>query len=181
LEQSDREPNRDRGALTDRAPDTERTTTDLRTLAHHRHPVVALGTGSAGIEPRTVVVQLEHDVLALFGDRHRHVGRVGVLDRVHDAFARDVEDEQSDRRGELDVLHIPVEPDVGITPDLVGERLERLGQTSGAEGRTVQVADQRTDPIRRLLLRFADLVELHADVIDIAFIQQFSGDIHLQR
>jgi hypothetical protein len=69
----------------------ERTTTDLRTLAHHRHPIVTLGTRSTGIEPRTVVVQLEHDVLALFGNRNRHVGRVGVLDRVHDAFARDVE------------------------------------------------------------------------------------------
>ena len=82
---------------------------------------------------------------------------------------------------DLALVVVPVEPDVRITPDLVGERLERLGQTSGAEGRTVQVADQRTDPIRRLLLGFADLVELHADVIDIALVQQFSGDIHLQR
>jgi hypothetical protein len=104
-----------------------------------------------------------------------------VLDRVHDALARDVEDEQRDRRGELDVLHVPVEPDVRVTSDLVGERLERLCETSRAEGRTVQVAYQRTDPIRRLLLRFADLLELHADVIDIALIQQLSGDIHLQR
>jgi len=95
---------------------------------------VALGSGSARIESRSVVLELQHDVLALFCDRHRDVGRVGVLDGVHDALACDVEHEQRDRGREIDVLHVPMEPDVRIASHLVGERLERLGQTLGAEG-----------------------------------------------
>jgi len=141
---------------------------------------VALGSGSVRIEPRAVVLQLQHDVLTLLGDRHRHVGRIGVLDGVHDALACDVEHEQGDRRRQIDVLHVPMEPDVRIAPDLVRERLERVREAFGAEGRTVQVPDQRTDPIRRLLLRLTDLVQLLTHVIDIAPVQELSSDIDLE-
>jgi hypothetical protein len=121
LEQSDREPNRDRGPLADPAANVERATTNLRTFPHHRHAVVALGAWSARIEPRAVVFQLQHDVLALLGHRHRYVGRIRVLNGVHDALACDVEHEQGDRRGKFDVLHVPMEPDIRIASDLVRE------------------------------------------------------------
>ena len=41
----------------------------------------------------------------------------------------------------------------GVATDLVGERLESLGETLRSERRTMQVSDQRPDPIGRVLLR----------------------------
>ena len=73
---------------------------------------MALGTGRGRVEPGPVVFEAQHDVLVFFRHRYRHLGRVGVLERVHDALARDVEHQQGDRRRQLDVLHVAVEADV---------------------------------------------------------------------
>jgi hypothetical protein len=59
-----------------------------------------------------VVLESQDDVLALRGDLHRHLGRIGVLESIHDPFAGDVEHEQGDRRGQIDVLHVTLETDV---------------------------------------------------------------------
>jgi hypothetical protein len=111
LKQGSREPNRDRGAVARSAHDLEFAATDLRALAHHRHPKVTLGARRARIESLAVVAKRQDDVLAVLRHRDPDIGRVGVLQGVHDALPRDVEDQQGDRRGELDVLHIVVEPD----------------------------------------------------------------------
>jgi hypothetical protein len=112
LQQSDREPNRDGRALADRALHLERATTDLGSFSHHRHAVVALRPRRSGVEPAAVVLEPQDDVLAFRGDLHRHLGRIGVLEGVHDPFAGDMEHEQGDRRGQIDVLHVALEPDV---------------------------------------------------------------------
>jgi hypothetical protein len=112
LQQSDREPNRDGRTFADRALHFERAATNLGSLSHHRHAVVAFRTGCPGVEPAAVVLESQDDVLALRGDLHRHLGRIGVLESIHDPFAGDVEHEQGDRRGQIDVLHVTLETDV---------------------------------------------------------------------
>jgi len=56
-----------------------------------------------------------------------------VLHRVHHAFARDVEDQQRDRRRQVDLLDVVMEADTGVAADLVGEGLEGFRQAGGAE------------------------------------------------
>jgi len=70
-----------------------------------------------------------------------------VLHRVHHAFARDVEDQQGDRRWEVDLLDVMVEADAGVAADLVREGLERFSKPGGAEWRTVQLTDHRANPV----------------------------------
>jgi hypothetical protein len=43
----------------------------------------------------------------------------------------------------------------------------------------VQVTDERTDPIRGLLLRVADLVELSSNLLEIALVEHLPGDVDL--
>jgi hypothetical protein len=124
LKQSNREPNDDRRAVVGSARNVERAAADLRALAHHRHPEVTLRAGCRRVEPSAVVAELEHDLLIGFRDCDPDVGWVGVLERVHHALARDVEDQQRDRGRQLDLLHVVVEPDARVAADLVGERLE---------------------------------------------------------
>jgi len=108
---------------------------------------VTFRSGRARIEPGAVVSQLEHDVLVCFGDGDPDLGRVGMLHRVHHAFARDVEDQQGDRRWEVDLLDVMVEADAGVAADLVREGLERFSKPGGAEWRTVELTDHCTDPV----------------------------------
>ena len=104
----------------------------------------------------------------------------GVLERVHHALARDVEDQQGDRRRQLDVLHVVVETDAGVAAHLVGERLERFGQAGGAERGSVQVTDQRADAIGGLLLRIADLLELRVELGEILLVEELARDVDLE-
>jgi hypothetical protein len=147
LQQRARELHRDRRAFADRALDLERAATDLGAFAHHGHAEVTLGARRLGVEPDSIVPQLEHDGIAVLANPDPEVRRLGVLERVHDRLARDVEDQQRDRRRQGHLLDIEVVVDVGIPPHFVGERLQRLGQALRAQGRPVQVADQRPDAI----------------------------------
>jgi hypothetical protein len=133
LEQRSGEPHRDRRAFPGRALNLEPASTDLRTLAHHRHAEVAFGPRSAAVEAHAVVAQGEHDVAAFFAYRDPHVSRLGVLQRVHHTLAGDVEHEQRDRRGQIDFLHVAVESHRRVAAHLIGERLERLGEPLRAE------------------------------------------------
>jgi hypothetical protein len=95
---------------------------------------VALWAGGARVEPDTVVLEAEKDVVILLPDRDPHVPRLGVLQRVHHSLAGDVIHEQGDRGRELDIGHVPVEPDRRIPAHLLGEGLEGLGKTLRPEG-----------------------------------------------
>ncbi|HET9249155.1 MAG TPA: hypothetical protein VFP13_04340, partial [Actinomycetota bacterium] len=142
---------------------------------------MALRSRRLRVEPDAVVFQGQDDVLTLFAHGDPHVPRLRVLQRVHHALARDVEHEQGDRGGKLDVLHVPVEADGRVAADLVGERLQRLGEPLRPERRTVQVSDQCSDPVGGLLLRLADLVELSRDVFDLALLEELPGHVDLDR
>ena len=45
----------------------------------------------------------------------------------------------------------------------------------------MQISDQGADAVRRLLLRLADLVELHADVFGLALLEELARDVDLDR
>ena len=45
----------------------------------------------------------------------------------------------------------------------------------------MQISDQGADAVRRLLLRLADLVELHADVFGLALLEKLARDVDLDR
>ena len=45
----------------------------------------------------------------------------------------------------------------------------------------MQVADQRADAIGRVLLGFADLLELLARLHEVALVEQLARDVHLDR
>jgi len=104
-----------------------------------------------------------------------------VLHRVHHAFACDVEDQQRDRRRQVDLLDIVVEADAGVAADLVGEGLERFGQSGRAKWRSVQVADQRPDPVRGLLLGVLDLLELIAELFEVLLVEHLARYVDLER
>jgi len=140
---------------------------------------VPLGAGSARVEADPVVFQAEHDVVVLLADRDPHVPGLSVFEGVHHALASDVIHEQGDGGRELDVLHVAMEADRGIATDLIGERFERLRESFRPQRGSMQVSDECTDPIRRLLLRLADLVELHADVVRLPLLEQLPRDINL--
>src|SRR5439155_720344 len=91
------------------------------------------------------------------------------------------EQEEGDRGGEVHVLHVAVELNVGFTPDLIGEGLQGLGQALGAQRRTVQISDQRADAIGGVLLGLADLVELVADLRQVALLEKLPRDVDLNR
>ena len=106
------------------------------TLLHEvvaRHPEVAFGARSTRVESNPIVFQAENDVVVLFAHRDPHVPRLRMLEGVHHTLASDVIHEQGDRGRELDVLHVTVEADRGITTHLVGERLECLRESLRAE------------------------------------------------
>jgi hypothetical protein len=181
LEQSEREADRDRRPLTRLAPDVERPATNLGSLAHHRHPEVALGPWSGGVEADAVVCQLEFDLVLDLADRDPDLRRLRVFQCVHHALAGDVEHEEGDRRRQVDVLNVAMEGDTRVAADLIRERLEGFGETASAEWRPVQVADQGADPVGRLLFGLSDLLELLADLGDVALLKELAGDIDLDR
>jgi hypothetical protein len=180
LEQRHREANLDNRAVARRARHVEGAAADLRAFTHHRHPVVPFGTGGGGIEPPPVVTQTKDDVVILLAHRDPHIGRSGMLEGVHDALPADVVEQQRDRSGQLDVRDVEVEGDPCVTPHLVDEGLERLRETPRAERRTMQVADQRSDAIRRLLLGVLDLGKLPVELGKIPFVEKLLGDVNLQ-
>jgi hypothetical protein len=45
----------------------------------------------------------------------------------------------------------------------------------------MQISDERTDPVRCLLLRMADLVELRSNVFGLTLLQQLARNIDLDR
>ena len=71
--------------------------------------------------------------------------------------------------------------DVGIATDLVGERLECLGEPLGPQRRPVQVSDQRTDAVGGLLLGLADLLELIANRRDVVLLEELARHVDLDR
>jgi hypothetical protein len=87
---------------------------------------VPLGSRLRRVEPGAVVLQFQHEVIAVLSDRDPHVRGASMLQRVHHALASDVEDEEGDRCRQRDLLNVSVEEDPGISADLVRERLERL-------------------------------------------------------
>ena len=149
LQQGDREAYRDRGAFAGGALDLEGSSTDLGSFAHHRHPEVTLGSGRVGIETHPVVRELQDDVVAGPAHADAEVARLRVLQGVHHPRGDEV---TAVRRRQRDVLHVVVEHDAGLPPDLVGERLERLGETLGPQRGTVEIVDQGPNPVRGLLL-----------------------------
>ena len=155
-----REPNGDRRSLAWRALHLETTTTDLCAFTHHRHAEVTFGTGGFCVEADPVVPQGENDVVVLLPNRDPHIPRLCVLERIHHSLSGDVVHEQRDRRRQIDVLDVAMEADRGIPADFVGEGFERLGEPFRSEWGTMQISDQRSDAIGRLLLRVTDLVEL---------------------
>ena len=176
-----REPNRDRRSFTRRALHLEATTTDLRAFAHHRHAEVTLGAGGFRIEADPVVFQGEDDVIVFLANSDPHISRLRMLERIHHALAADVVHEQRDRGRQIDVLHVAMEADRGIPTDFVGEGLERLGEPSRPEGGSMQIPDERADPIGCLLLRVTDLVELSGDVFCLSLLEELPGDVDLDR
>lgn len=176
-----REPNRDRRSFTRRALHLEATTTDLCALPHHRHAEVTFGAGGVCIEADTVVPQDENDVVVFLLNRDPHIPRLRMLESIHHALARDVVHEQRDRSREVDVLHVAMEADRRIATDLIGEGLECLGEPPCAERGPMQVPDERPDPVGRLLLRVADLVELCGDVLRLALLKELASHIDLDR
>jgi hypothetical protein len=179
LEERFRELDRNRRAFTRCTLDLEPTTTDLRAFAHHRHAEVTFRAGCLRVEPDSVVLEAENDVVVFLADRDPHVSWLGVLEGVHHSLASDVVHEQRDRGGELDVLDVAVEADRGITPYFVGKGLECFCETLRPQWRTMQISDERTDPVRRLLLRVTDLVELHSHVVRLTLLQQLAGNVDL--
>jgi hypothetical protein len=161
--------------------DLEASTTDLRALPHHRHTEVPFGPGCLRVEPHPVVLQAEDDVVILLPHRDPHVPRLRVLHGIHHALARDVVHEQRDRGRQVDVGDIAMEADRGILPHLVRERLECFGEPFRSERRPVQISDQGTDAVRRLLLRLTDLVELRADVVGLALLEELARNVDLDR
>jgi len=135
----------------------------------------------ARVESGAVVAELENDVVVGFRDGDPDVGRVGVLHRVHDAFAGDVEDQQGDRGRQGDVFDVVMEADPRVAADLVCEGLERLREADRAQRRTVQLTDQGADAIGRLLLGVLDLLELVAEIIEVSFVEHLAGDVNLER
>jgi hypothetical protein len=111
LEERFREPDRDRRPFAGRALNLEATATDLSAFTHHRHAEVPLRAGSFRVEADSVVPQAENDVVVLLANRDPHIPGLRMLEGVHHTLAGDVEDEQGDRGGEIDVLHVAVEPD----------------------------------------------------------------------
>ena len=171
LQQRGGEPNDDRGALAGGAVHIEAAATHLRALAHHRHSEVALGTGCGGVEPDAVVTELQLDLLTGLSHHDPQVGGLRVLEGVHDALAGDVIDEQGDRGRQRDLLHVGVEHDAGIAALFLDERLEGLAKSLGSQRTSVEVADERTDPVGGLLLRLPDLLELLEGVVQLTLLQ----------
>jgi hypothetical protein len=142
---------------------------------------VTLGTGGIRVEADPVVPERQHDVAALLADRDPHVPRLRVLEGVHHALPGDVVHEQSDRRRQVDVRDVAMEAHRRVPTHLVRERLECLGEALRAERRPMQVSDQGSDAIGRLLLRFADLLQLRADVRDLPLLEELPGNVDLYR
>jgi hypothetical protein len=74
-----------------------------------------------------------------------------------------------------------METDRGIPADFIGERFEGFREPLRPQRGSVEVSDQRPDPIRRLLLRLADLVELRAHVVGLSLLEQLAGHVDLDR
>jgi hypothetical protein len=176
-----REPNGDRRSFTRGALHLEATTTDLRAFTHHRHAEVTFGAGGFGVEADPVVLQCENDVVVFLANRDPHVSRLCMLERIHHALTADVVHEQRDRGRQIDVFDVAMEADRGIPTDFVGEGLERLGEPPRPERRSMQISDERSDAIRRLLLRVTDLVELRGDVLRLSFLEKLPGHVDLDR
>jgi hypothetical protein len=147
LEEVFREPDRDRRSLTRCALDLEATTTDLRAFTHHRHAEVTFGAGGVRVEADPVVLQAQHDVVVVLTNRDPRIPGLCMLERIHHALTGDVIDEQRDRGGEIDVLDVAMEADGRIAADLLGERLERLRQSLCPEWGSMQISDERADPV----------------------------------
>ena len=90
-------------------------------------------------------------------------------------------DRATDRCGQGDVLHIVVEPDTGLSADLVREGLEGLGQSRRAERRAVQSpTDQRADAVGGFLFGVLDLLELRLELLEIVFVEHLACDVDLE-
>ena len=105
--------------------------------------------------------ELDHLVARLQG--HPDVRGARVLERVHHRLAGDVVDEQRDRRGKRELVDVGEEADARPAADVFREALQRLGQAGASERRAVQVTDERTHELVRLILRLADLLEVTLD------------------
>ncbi len=103
-----------------------------------------------------------------------------MLQSIEDRLAGDLEDQQRDRRRQIEVLDVPLELHARVAPDLVRERLERLRETLRAERGAVQLPDERADPVRGLLLRLADLLELLTEIHEVVLVEELARDVDLE-
>jgi hypothetical protein len=108
---------------------------------------VTLRPRSLRVESNPVVLEAQNDVVVFLADRDPYVSRLCVLQGVHHSLPSDVIHEQRDRGGQIDVLDIAMEPDRGIAPDLIGEGLECFCESLRSQWRTMQISDERTDPV----------------------------------
>jgi hypothetical protein len=142
---------------------------------------VTLGLGGVRVEPDAVVTQDELDLIAVLLDGQPHVRRLGVLERVHHSLARDVVQQQRDRGREVDLLDVGVEPDVGLSSGLCDEAAEGFPKSRATQRRSVQVADQRTDPIGRAVLRLLDVGKHFLGLGHLARVEVPTRDVDLDR
>jgi hypothetical protein len=90
--------NDDRGSVAGGAHQVERPAGDLCAFLHHRQAVVPLGLAGLHIEPFPVVLDLEFDIVGGLSKADFDLGRLRVLEGIHDGLARDLVDQQLDRR-----------------------------------------------------------------------------------
>jgi hypothetical protein len=94
---------------------------------------VSFGLQGLHVESDPVVAEHQLHLVALLRDRDPDVRGVRVLERVRHPFASVVVQEQGDRRRDLDLPDVRVEPDVGLPPDLGEEAVDRLLETGSPE------------------------------------------------
>jgi hypothetical protein len=137
LEPGRREPDGDRRAFTEDALDREGAATDGRPLAHHRHPIVPLGARRLDVEADPVVTQGHLDLVALLAlllDGDPDVRRLRMLERVHYALSGVVVEQQGDRRRDVHLVDVGMEPNVGLARHLREEPTDRLSEPGAPQG-----------------------------------------------
>jgi len=142
---------------------------------------VALGAGRLHVEADPVVAQDHLDLVPLLRDRDPDIRRSSVLERVHHGLASVVVEEQRDRRRELDLLDVGVEPNVGLAPDLDEESMDRFLETGAPERRSVQFSGQGANAIGGSVLRVLDLEQHALGLVDLARFQVPPCNIDLDR
>jgi hypothetical protein len=142
---------------------------------------VSFGTRRRDVETDPIVANHHLHLVALLFDLDPDVLRLGVLERVHHRLTGVVVQQERDRSRHIDLGDVGVEPHLRLARHLRKESLDRLSQPSAPERRSVQVTDQRADPIGRLVLRLLDLGGRLLSVVDPPSIEVLTCHVHLDR